>query len=99
MVKYVNRYRARFWARFPRLSYWAGSIRVKVWLAMLYVAVLLANVADGRIAAHWMWLPAAVIAVLAVAALADAAVHAASCPCVTDPDWTPQPEDRIEGEN
>lgn len=95
-MKTINRYRARFWARFPRISYWAGSLRVRMWAGMLYVAVLLANVADGRIAPAWMWLPAAVIAILAVSALADAAVHAATCPCVTDPDWTPQPEDQVE---
>lgn len=96
-MKTINTTRARIWARFPRLSYWAGQRRVRFWVAMGYLALLLSDVANGKIPARWMYLPAAVIALLAVCALIDAGMHAATCPCVTDPTWNPESEDQAEG--
>lgn len=100
-MKTLHLYRVRFWARFPRLSYWAGLHRVRVWMAWLYAAVMCGNVADGAIGRAWMWLPAAVIALLAGLALADSAVHAAACPCVfgIDPAAGYEPEDEVPGDD
>ena len=95
-MKTLISYRARFWARFPRLSYWMGATRTRAGLAVWFLASVCKDIADGAISPKTMWLPAVLLGLIAVWWLFSEAVHAATCPCTIDPDWTPEPEDAKE---
>jgi hypothetical protein len=95
-MKTLISYRARFWARFPRLAYYYNSPYVWKWAVIWYLAALLRTLAERRILPHPLWLPATILAVGAFLVIALEAWHAAVCPCVTA-SADSAPEDDVEG--
>jgi len=95
-MKTLIAYRARFWARFPRLSYWMGATRTRAGLAVWCLASVCGDIADGTFTRTVMWLPAVLFGLIAAWWLFSEAMHAATCPCAIDPTWDPEPEDAKE---
>ena len=94
-MKTLISYRARFWARFPRLSYWMGARSTRAAIAAWVAAGLCGDIAEGDQIRVVMWLPAMLLAITTVRLLVIGARHAMFCPCVTA-SADSAPEDDVE---
>jgi len=92
--------RDRFAARFPRLAHWLASPGTVSALALGMWASALAEVAAGVLPRHLLWFLAGALALIAAYRFLIEALHAATCPCVTNPvvaPWDEAPEDETDG--
>lgn len=99
-MKTLIAYRARFWARFPRLSHWMGAPRTRAALLVWALASACGDIADGAISRSLMYLPAILLGLTAAWWLYSEGVHSATCPCASDPEaWAFEPEDEVPGDD